>query len=225
MTLLAFVDCETTALGPLARPWEVAVILRSTEELDVPDGEWLYQVEYTPSRLPDGTQSSALKVGGWGTRGWGTGASVYREALIEQDVATASGGEWTIADSLNRLLEGVVLIGVGPHFDAAVLSRMFRRHGLPDQPWHYAITDLKSATYGWAVARGMHPDLPMSSAELADLAGVEPARVEDRHTALGDARWAVRWWDALHDDPIVRGMRARAEGDDGYGEVGQGRGA
>ena len=36
-----------------------------------------------------------------------------------------------------------------------------------------------------------------SRAQLAAAIGVPPAAAAERHTALGDARWAARWFDAL----------------------------
>lgn len=47
---------------------------------------------------------------------------------------------------------------------------------------------------GWP---GMVPALPWRSDELSRLIGVEPPGEAERHTALGDARWAARAWDAV----------------------------
>lgn len=38
---------------------------------------------------------------------------------------------------------------------------------------------------------------PWRSDDLSRACGVEPPSEEDRHTALGDARWAMRWYDAM----------------------------
>lgn len=38
---------------------------------------------------------------------------------------------------------------------------------------------------------------PWRSDDLSRACGVEPPSDEDRHTALGDARWAMRWYDVL----------------------------
>lgn len=43
---------------------------------------------------------------------------------------------------------------------------------------------------------------PWRSDDLSRACGVEPPSDEDRHTAMGDARWAMRWYDA-----IVGGVR------------------
>lgn len=209
-TRLAFVDTETTGLSHLARPWEIAVIIR---EPGKQDAEHLLQVEYTPQTLPDGTEPVALQIGGWNDRFWNGGEDrdgvhgwPYRERLIDQGVDTAAGPEWSIARSLHQLLAGAVLIGVGVHYDAAVVSRMLLRHGLPEQPWHYDIRDLKTMSRGYLrgllhVAGGSSQQPNdyqwASSDQLATWVGVTPPTEDERHTALGDARWAVRWWDAL----------------------------
>lgn len=38
---------------------------------------------------------------------------------------------------------------------------------------------------------------PWPSDELSRLCGVEPSGEHERHTALGDARWAMRRYDAI----------------------------
>jgi len=46
------------------------------------------------------------------------------------------------------------------------------------------------------------PELPWKSDDLSRLIGVEPPGEDDRHTALGDARWAQRVWDAVMGGPL-----------------------
>lgn len=228
---IAFIDTETTGLSHLSRAWEVAVILRETEEIDTTelghaepqsvaghatDTEWLFQVEYTPQTLPEGTDPKALEIGGWRTRYWenaetpsdgdsttGGRGWLYRQHLIGQGVNTACGPEWSVARSLHNRLEGATLVGVGVHYDAEVLGRMFLRHGLHWQPWHYGILDLKSAAWGYL--RGLHDgdaegyswdQIPIRSETVAGHF-VPPVPEDQRHTALGDARWARDWFDAL----------------------------
>lgn len=38
---------------------------------------------------------------------------------------------------------------------------------------------------------------PWRSDDLSRTCGVEPPSDDERHTALGDARWALRWYDAM----------------------------
>jgi hypothetical protein len=232
-TKLAFIDTETTGLNHLSRPWEIAVILRETEYVDTPElssaepkripakitqREHLFQVEYQPRTLPDGTEQEALIVSRWHERGWGAPGDAYRGELIDQGVLTALGPEWTVARKVHELLQGATLVGIGVHYDAEVLGRMFLRHGLPWQPWHYAIVDLKTAAWGHLRGRrgrtrkgatdaeetfrneliDSYDQVPVSSERMGEWLGVASPADEDRHTALGDARWAYRWWEELN---------------------------
>lgn len=202
---IVFVDTETTCLGRHARPWEIAVVRR---EPDGTETQLVAQVTYTLHNLPEHTHPQALDVGGWLRRG--VAGSTYIESLEGAvTVAAATTDERVAAERVYEWLSGApILVGVGTHFDAAVLSGLFARHDLRAEPWHYAIMDLKSATWGHlravAAADG-DPDielldalrLPMRSEQLAACLGVDPPTAAERHTALGDARWAARWFDAL----------------------------
>jgi hypothetical protein len=209
---IVFVDTETTCLGPLARPWEIAVIRRDPPApqplgarglaIKRADQRSVFHVEYEFATLPAGTSPKALEVGGWLSRG--APGSTYLDDL-PAGVHTLAASEAEIAHALAELFDGdPVMVGVGVHFDAAVLSSMFQRHGLEPEPWHYALVDLKAATWGWFQSQvgtiattAPQLQLPMSSEKLAAAIGVEPASGEERHTALGDARWAARWYDRL----------------------------
>ena len=193
---IVFVDTETTALGHLARPWEIALIHRFAPTEDGQRPAATEHVWHVSDELPPGTSPEALVVNGYYHR---CGAQI-------EGVPWTLAHEWMVAHKVHAQLRDVVLVGVGVHFDAAVLSAMFRRHGLPEEPWHYAVLDLKAAT--WAVVQQLRPygeddpvhaarQLPMRSEQLAAVLGVEPPAGDERHTALGDARWAARWFDAL----------------------------
>jgi DNA polymerase III epsilon subunit-like protein len=198
---IVFVDTETTALGHLARPWEIAVIRR---EPGGRESTTVLHVQYTLATLPEGTTPQALHVGGWLVRG--TEEATYLTEVNEDGVNVhASPDEPDVAMALYELLEGdPIMVGVGVHFDAAVLSSMFRRCGMPDEPWHYGLVELKSA--GWARLAGLTEPtdrqkaalyLPMRSERIAAALDVEPPDDDERHTALGDAGWARRWFDRL----------------------------
>lgn len=190
---ICFIDTETTCLGPHARPWEIAVIRRD------PDGgqtEHLAQVAYRLQTLPAHTDPKALHLAGWLFRG-ADGQYDYLESLNIAE-ARRYDTEEDAARWLSRLLaDEPILVGVGVHFDAAVLGAMFIRHGLEPEPWHYGILDLKAATWGALSDRAQVVPLPLRSETLAAELDVVPPASEERHTALGDARWAARWFDAL----------------------------
>jgi hypothetical protein len=72
--------------------------------------------------------------------------------------------------------------------------------------WHYHLIDVEALAAGW-LAAGIDPDdppaptqdscqPPWNSNELSLAVGVDPEQY-DRHTALGDARWARDIYDAV----------------------------
>lgn len=209
---IVFVDTETTSLGQAACPWEIAVIRRETRPgpiarpvVETTVDRWVLQVEYDFPTLPPGTTGRALSVGGWLERG--APGSTYLDGLNRDGVNVERSDEVDVAARLVELFrDEPILVGVGVHFDAAVLSRMFARHGMAEEPWHYSIVDLKSATWGFFRGRAVdiaspvldeQAPLPVRSEKLAAALCVAPPSDAERHTALGDARWAVRWFDAL----------------------------
>jgi hypothetical protein len=83
---------------------------------------------------------------------------------------------------------------------------MLRRHKLAPA-WHYHLVDVEALAVGYL--HGRHSDVilpdegyarispPWKSDDLSRAVGVEPATDDERHTALGDARWAMRLYDAI----------------------------
>lgn len=109
-----------------------------------------------------------------------------------------------------------VLLGCNPAFDISQLEKMFstitqydnsrqwptRVHELP---WHYRPVCVESLAVGYLAGRascgdldaGLSiPDLPWSSTAVSRAIGVEPDDYE-RHTALGDCRWALAQYKAV----------------------------
>ena len=191
MTPICFIDTETTGLGPESKPWEIAIIRRD-EHGDV---EHHLLVE-----LPDQSKADpyALRLGGFYERhpqGIALTTKVTPGHLEVQPTSFA-------ARIVARLTHGAYLVGVNPAYDVDVLGRLMRANGvLPT--WDYHLVDLYALCIGWLNARGadagMDPFTPPwpKSDVLADLCGVTAATTEDRHTAMGDARWAMRWYDAI----------------------------
>jgi hypothetical protein len=78
---------------------------------------------------------------------------------------------------------GAHLAGAVISFDEERLRRFLWAHGQPI-PWHYHLVDVEALAAGKV---GAVP--PWDSGELSMAVGVDPQDF-DRHTALGDARWA-----------------------------------
>jgi hypothetical protein len=99
---------------------------------------------------------------------------------------------------------------VNVQFDALTLDGMLRRQGLLPA-WHYRLLCIRSMAIAWLVSRdaeaaragllvtspgGLTYDelVDMPSPELSRRCGVEPPSAGTAHTALGDARWAAKWF-------------------------------
>jgi len=92
---------------------------------------------------------------------------------------------------------GAHLVGAVPNFDAEVLGSRMRANGICPS-WHYHLQDFETLIAGYLRGQGeMVPPLPWRSDDLSRLIGVEPPGPEERHSALGDAKWALRAYDAV----------------------------
>jgi len=209
---LAFVDTETTGLDPfLHEAWEIAVIFR--------DGG--LDTEHTFRIKPDLTNADpkALEVNRFHER---TGAP---------------GWQWQerrkTAERVYGLLNGAVIIGSNPAFDAEMLTHLFGRYYDNPRPWHYRAEDITTLAAGFRYGQastgalgddftlpGDFPQQPYSSYTLSRAVGVEPPAKDVAHTALGDARWAKSVYDAVtfqpgDRKPDVLGFGRRSEYADG----------
>jgi hypothetical protein len=99
----------------------------------------------------------------------------------------------------------VHVIGAVPNFDTEHLARLMRETG--HQPrWHYHLIDVENLAVGYLMGRRIYPEdahswsPPWESDELSRAVGVEPPGEGERHTAMGDARWAMRIYDAIMGD-------------------------
>ena len=187
MTPLCFIDTETTGVHPDRRVWEVAMIRRD----NVGQRELVLQVDDIDL---SGADPFGLKVGGFYERAHGYGDSGGARAIPEDGVA------WYV----EQWTRGAHLVGVVPNFDADCLDKMLRRHRMIPA-WHYHLIDVEAMAVGWLNARVAAGETfakeaftpPWKSDDLSRDCGVEPPSDDDRHTALGDARWAMRWYDAM----------------------------
>lgn len=110
------------------------------------------------------------------------------------------------ADVLRKLLHGAHIVGAVPDFDTRFLTAWYRHMDQDVPRWHYHLIDIETLAYGWLQRQPITSDdhlrlttLPWDSDALSAMCGIEPANDEDRHTALGDARWVMRWWNRLHE--------------------------
>ena len=202
MSRIAFLDTETTGLDPDRHEvWEVGLILRGEDG----DREFLWQLPVDLGQA----DAMALNIGRWYERRWPWPA-YYSHRPVVLDKATADENEqretaamlgegpyvvprhlmadW--AALFAELTNGAHLVGAVISFDEERLRRLLRKHGACPT-WHYHLVDVEALAAG---KTGAEP--PWNSNDLSCAVGVDPDDF-DRHTALGDARWARAIYDVV----------------------------
>lgn len=195
---LCFIDTETTGVHPDRKVWEVAMIRRDEGR---PDREVSFFVDVDLS----GADPFGLAVGRFYERHpagrWVAGLG----GPIEMPSGSDVGGHlaaYFAARTIAKLTHGAHLVGAVPNFDAETLAPLLREYGLIPS-WHYHLIDVEALAIGYLSgsdlpeSRRLARTLPWKSDEISRTCGVEPAAAEERHTALGDARWAMRLYDAI----------------------------
>ena len=206
MTRICFIDTETTGLDPDRHAiWEVALI--------TPDGDehvWQFPVDEMAA------DPFALNIGRYWDRRWGTDNDVsVLNAIYEAhnaksrrknfpDEGRAIRPDSTWARRFRDLTAGCHLAGAVISFDEERLRRLLHSLGVLHR-WHYHIIDVEALAVGYLAAKisasngAAYPgliSLPWDSDMLSAALDVTVS-VEDRHTALGDARWARAIYNAV----------------------------
>ena len=176
VTPLAFVDTETTGLNPdVHEIWEVALILRHDDYEE--ERSWLLPVTMA------GADPKALSIGRFADR--------HPQGQHWCNRGTSTTGRAEFAHAFAGLTDGAHLVGAVVSFDEERLRRLLLAENVKPS-WHYHLVDVEALAAG----RLATPP-PWNSNELSRAAGVEPPGEEERHTALGDARWAMELYDAV----------------------------
>jgi hypothetical protein len=218
---ICFVDCETTSLRPDRRAWEVGLIERRDVTVKHPDGPDTQETEDVEHHWFIGAADldlgnadlMALKIGRFHERH--PDATLVRKTGVPGAWVSAH-SELSVLREVEKLTRGAHLVGAVPNFDADVLGARMRANGICPA-WHYHLICVENLAVGWlnAYAAYLEGDgtaaersaeraaelrriaaPPWKSDELSRAVGVEPDEAE-RHTALGDARWAMRIYDAV----------------------------
>lgn len=210
MTRLVFIDTETTSLRPDRRAWEIGLIVRSGSFPEATDKEFRFFIERDFLDLGN-ADPAALRIGRFYERhpefGGVAAAAANKTGVIEHSHGFKMVGNevWTEVRALLRIEEltrGAHLVGAVPNFDAEVLAARMREYGICPS-WHYHLIDIEALMVGYIAGRhranlaSPEVPLPWKSDDLAQRCGVQPLADKDRHTALGDARWARDIYDAV----------------------------
>jgi hypothetical protein len=218
---LVFLDTETDDLDPRKRqPWDVALIRREPDGTET-EHQFFVQLDLSIA------DSFALKVGHfWDRHPQGRYyAGLTRTTPMPTDngdprsVRANDVGDYltrrAAAQRIALLTHGAHIVGAIPSFDTITLEPLLWAHQLIPM-WHYHIVDVEALTVGWIAgvaarandeARMRDEEAPVSnwakltppwkSEDLSRALGVDLPSEEERHTALGDARWAMRIYDTV----------------------------
>ena len=211
MTPICAVDCETTSLRPDRRAWDIALIRRDDEgerrvqffieldALDLPNADpFSLNIGRFWERHPQATRLRAGQdIGCDAVELWSSWAKADVFAVPAGAVVDAA----TAAHIIAGMTHGAHLIGAVPNFDAEVLAALLRDNGLTPS-FHYHLIDVEALAVGWVCAwdrgdggPGIRP--PWRSDDLSSALGVPPPAKDTRHTALGDAEWALAMYDHI----------------------------
>jgi len=209
----AYLDTETTSRRRLDRQvWNVGIV-RVDPDGTVTEREWIVDdVDLT------GSDAGSLMIGQfWHRHPRYGGNAGDAEVLSAGEVAAAVEEQLrpVRTDPAGDCLDyaPVPVFGIVPEFDVHSLWMMLEQHGLP---WaaHFHPIDTDAVAVGYLAATIAHqlpldagdqldpavlPSLlpPWNRHDLGALLGVERPSAAERHTALGDARWAKRFWDRM----------------------------
>lgn len=197
---VCFVDCETTGLDPVYHSiWEVGLI--------TPDGNehvWQFPVNEMAA------DPFALNIGRYWDRRWDTGWSkpseldaicnahtpkARREKFPDQGRAIKPSATW--ARHFRDLTADCHLAGAVVSFDEERLRQLLHHNGVLHR-WHYHLIDVEALAVGYLAGTSSTGEitLPWDSDYISAKLGIFPP-AEDKHTALGDARWAKAVYDAV----------------------------
>lgn len=213
MSNVIAVDTETTSLRPDRRVWEVALILPAESGLGFRFGS---RAEERPGHFRWFIDKADLDLGNADPFALKVGGFYERHPQLADDARGHVTSEADVLRQVERITRGAHLLGAVPNFDADVLDRRMRAHGIAPS-WHYHLIDIEAMAVGYLAgltrgaanatgeseedllaAAGIGPvSLPWKSEDLSRACGVEPASEEERHTALGDAAWALRLYEAI----------------------------
>lgn len=202
-TPIVFLDTETDGVHPDRKVWEVAMIRRDERG----ERETAFYVGIDLSTA----DPFGLRVGRFYERHpFGRTLAGHDGPSEDRPVLDPTNAAVQVA----RMTHGAHLVGAVPNFDAEVLASLLRANHLTPA-WHYHLIDVEALAVGYLSARLRDPRTPdvvseslavliappWRSDDLSRACGVEPPSEDERHTALGDVRWALRLYDAITGSP------------------------
>lgn len=177
MSGLVFMDTETTGLSLDDDIWEFAAVRREEDGSETAHHLFIEHDTKKCARLPESFRVDHQAR--FPACGSSNVVSQPRAAVLIADV----------------FMGKPHVVGAVPNFDTERIARLLRRYNR-EPFWHYHLIDVESLAVGYLAAKGNPIELPWDSDVLSLACDVEPPTVE-RHTAMGDARWAMALYDAI----------------------------
>ncbi|MDF2847102.1 MAG: hypothetical protein K0R97_1084 [Oerskovia sp.] len=225
---LLFIDTETTSLAANRRAWEVAMIRVNPDDVDGVGHGISFFISDVDLRHAD---QQSLKVGRFYDRhpkyAPGLPDAGGRAANLEAKLAAVASlrSEYQAAVTIEQWTRGAILVGSNPGFDKEVVEPMLHRAGLTPA-WHYRPVDvatlaagflhgvrrsaelvesvgLKAAALEQLLVEPAVLEVPWSSDALSRAVGLPPVPDEERHTAMGDARWVQRLYNLITTGRVI----------------------
>ena len=183
MSAIVFLDTETTGLALDDHIWEIAAIRREPDRTETEFHWFLHHDLRKVDALPE----------------------TFR---LDHDARWDAGKAQTSAEVCEHMADELFIdrphvVGAVPNFDTERIARlMVANNVMPN--WHYHLIDVENLAVGWlarhtrgaALADDWIIDLPWDSDRLSRALGVEPP-TDERHTAMGDVRWARAIYDVV----------------------------
>lgn len=215
---LCFVDIETDGVHPGRQVWEIGMIRREPDAFGDDECAFFVEINLAAADL------HGLNVGRFYERHpFGQWLSRRRDGRPSTMWAPTDGdryvAKWEAAERVAQMTHGAHLVGAVPSFDAETLALLLRQERIIPT-WHHHLIDVGTLALGYwrgmaaravdeARGRGESVSLtelgcvepPWNTEELSSMLGVEPPSEAERHTALGDARWARHLYDRIMRQP------------------------
>jgi DNA polymerase III alpha subunit (gram-positive type) len=174
MSALVFMDTETTGLSLTDDIWEFAGIRREEDGTEKTLHLFIRHNMFKCKRLPDSFKADHLA------------RYVHMDAVLPRTAA---------AQIREFMGDKAHIVGAVPNFDTERIALLLSDFDMrPD--WHYHLIDVENLAVGFLARAGTKVSLPWDSDELSTKLGIEPPN-DARHTAMGDAQWAMAIYDRV----------------------------
>ena len=183
MSAIVFMDTETTGLALTDDIWEFAGIRREEDGSENILHLFIAHDQAKCAKLPESFRKD------------------HTDRYDDVECVSQSEAALIIANFMGGKAH---IVGAVPNFDTERIALLLRRFNIkPD--WHYHLIDVENLAVGYlngrrSMSKAGIPDLapPWNSDDLSRACGIDPP-TDARHTAMGDALWAMAIYDRVMD--------------------------